>query len=96
MLVLQSYYMVKFQIISHGSIHLGKHFISDNTNSIFKRIYRKIIIMYSMDVLGAVLFASHIFLLHFYKSVSYEDVVAFSAVILIDLVLYFPFIASSG
>ena len=83
-------------IITHGSIHLGKHFISDNTNSIFKGVYRKIIIMYSMDVLGAVLFASHIFLLHFYKSVSYEDVVAFSAVILIDLVLYFPFIASSG
>ena len=48
-----------------------------------------------MDILVVVLFVSYFVLLHMYIFATYIVVVAAVGALLIDLVLYFPFITSS-
>ena len=57
-------------------------------------IKRRIFIMYSVEILTAVLFASYILVVHINLN-TYILSIFVLVVLFMDLVLYFPFIASS-
>ena len=84
------------KVIIRSEVCNGPTFIADNAYNIFKRLYWKVIIIYCMDILVAILFVSYFVLLHTNHFPTYIVVVAAVAAILIDLVIYFPFITSSG
>ena len=70
-------------------------YFADNTSKIFKIVRTKIIVMYSVDIINAVLFATYILVAHINFLETHIIILFVAVVLFVDLVMYFPFIASS-